>query len=91
MNHLHLTKKVTALALVCCLSGISAVLLKEKQSNESQLYCGIGYLAAKKGASAEAGLVISVAGVIEGTVQAACWGAAFGGLVGAGVDLGVGF
>ena len=90
MKHLHLTKKVTALALVCCLSLASAVLLKEKQNNENQFYCGIAYLAAKKGASAEETTIISVAGTIESCVQGACWAAAFGGPAGLGVGLGVG-
>lgn len=86
----NLSKKLTALVLVCCLSGASAFLLKEKQVKENQMYVGIGYLAAKKGASPGACAIIGAAGCVESCIQGAAWGAAFGGPVGFGVALGVG-
>lgn len=86
-----ITKRVMALALVAMLSTSTAFIAKEKKCFESKAIAGVGYLAAKKGASAEAGLAISLAGVYEGAVQGACWGAAFGGVVGtvAGVTVGL--
>ena len=63
---------------------------KKKEVKETQAWAGIGYIAAKKGVSAEAGLAIGVIGAWEGTLQGAAWGAAFGGPVGVGVSLAVG-
>ena len=83
-------KKVVALAVVCAMSFGTAFVLNEKQANDAQAWAGLGYLAAKNGVSAEAGLVIGVMGAWESTLQGAVWGAAFGGAVGAGVGLAVG-
>lgn len=83
-------KKVMALAAICAMSFGTALVVKEKQVNEAQAWAGIGYLAARNGASAEAGLAIGIVGAWEGTLQGAVWGAAFGGAVGAGVGLAVG-
>lgn len=77
------SKKVMALALVSMLSFSAAFLSKEKHDFESKAIAGIGYIAAKNGASAEAGLGISLIGIYEGTVQGLCWGAAFGNIAGA--------
>ena len=79
----NLSRKITALALVFCMSGASAFLLKEKNVQESEAFVGIGYLASKKGASARKCAAIGVVEVYEGCVQSACWGAAFGGIGGA--------
>lgn len=79
-----------ALVAVCAMSFGTAFVVGEKQANEAQAWAGIGYLAAKNGDSAEAGLTIGVVGAWEGTLQGAVWGAAFGGAVGAGVGLAVG-
>ncbi|SEE48611.1 hypothetical protein [Prevotella sp. lc2012] len=76
-------KKAMTLAVVCAISVESACLIKEKQNQEAQAYVGIGYLAAKEGASAEACAIIGVAGVWESAVQGFAWGAAFGGVAGA--------
>jgi hypothetical protein len=85
-----LSKKVTALALICCLSGASAIFLKGKSVTESKAFVGIGYLAAKRGASAKKCAAIGIVGVYEGAIQSACWGAAFGGPAGAAAGIVVG-
>ena len=79
----NFSRKITALALVFCMSGASAFLLKEKNIQESEAFVGIGYLASKKGASARKCAAIGIVGVYESCVQSACWGAAFGGIGGA--------
>ena len=76
-------KRALTLAVVCAISVESACLIQEKQNKEAQAYVGIGYLAAKEGASAEECAIIGVVGVYEGAVQGFCWGAAFGGVAGA--------
>lgn len=68
----------------------TAIVAREKQANEAKLWAGIGYLAAKNGASAETGLVISVVGVYQSGLHGFVWGAAFGGVVGAGAGMAVG-
>jgi len=75
-------RKAMALLLVCGMSCSTACLIKQKQSNEANAYVGIGYLAAKKGASAEAGAIIGVAGVWESGVWGYAVTAAFGGPAG---------
>ena len=44
----NFSRKITALALVFCMSGASAFLLKEKNIQESEAFVGIGYLASKQ-------------------------------------------
>lgn len=75
-------KKVVALSMVVGLCASSAFLVKEKHNQAGKLYAGIGYVAAKNGASPEAGLAIGVIGVVDSAVQGAAFGAAFGGPVG---------
>jgi hypothetical protein len=79
----NVIKKVTALSLVVGLCISSSLLVNRKTNKVSELYAGIGYLAAKNGASAEAGLAISVIGVADATLQGAAWGMAFGNVAGA--------
>ena len=79
-----------AMVVVFLMSFGTACIVNEKEAKETQAWAGIGYIAAKKGVSAEAGLAIGVIGAWEGTLQGAAWGAAFGGPVGVGVGLAVG-
>lgn len=83
-------KKMMALVAICAMSFGTALTVSEKQSNEAQAWAGIGYYAAKKGASPETGFALGAIGAWEGTIQGAAWGAAFGGPVGIGVGLAVG-
>lgn len=83
-------KKVMVLVAICAMSFGTAFVINEKQTKEAQAWAGIGYLAAKKGASAEAGLAIGAIGAVQGSIHGAAWGAAFGGPVGFGVGLAVG-
>lgn len=83
-------KNSMTLAAICAMSFGTAFAVSEKQSNEAQAWAGIGYYAAKNGASAETGFAISAIGAWEGTIQGAAWAAAFGGPVGLGVGLAVG-
>lgn len=76
-------KRVLSLILICTMAFGFAFVAKEKQSNNAKAWAGIGYMAAKKGASAEAGLAIGIIGVWESTLQGAVWGAAFGSAAGA--------
>ena len=85
-----LLKKVMALALVGVISGGTACLLKEQKTQEAQAWVGIGYVAAQKGASAEAQLLIAGIGWWEGTLQGAAIGSAISPGVGTIVGIAVG-
>ena len=83
-------KKVTALSMVICICASLSFVVKEKKHYAGEVYAGIGYVAAKKGASAEAGLAISIIGVADSALQGFAWGAAFGGPAGAVAGITVG-
>lgn len=70
-------KSVLALALL-----LMALLVLQIAPLAGNVWVGIGYLAAKNGASAEAGAVIGVAGVAHAAIHGAAWGTAFGGPAG---------
>lgn len=48
-------------------------------AREGKVWLGIGYVAAKNGASAEAGLAIGAIGLTHATVHSIAWGMAFAG------------
>ena len=58
-----------AMVVVFLMSFGTACIVNEKEAKETQAWAGIGYIAAKKGVSAEAGLAIGVIGAWEGTLQ----------------------
>ena len=90
-NHIeNLHSIISAMVVVFVMSFGTACIVNEKEVKETQAWAGIGYIAAKKGVSAEAGLAIGVIGAWEGALQGAAWGAAFGGPAGVGVGLAVG-
>ena len=51
-----------AMVVVFVMSFGTACIVNEKEVKETQAWAGIGYIAAKKGVSAEAGLAIGVIG-----------------------------
>lgn len=57
---------------------------EEAKGNDLQgkVWVGAGYLAAKKGATAEQGAVIGLVGVGHAALQGAVWGSVFGGPAG---------
>ena len=61
--------KIMAMVVVFVMSFGTACIVNEKEVKETQAWAGIGYIAAKKGVSAEAGLAIGVIGAWEGTLQ----------------------
>lgn len=79
-------KRFLALALVVAISSGAAFLLNEKQTKSSKIWLGVGYVAAKKGATPEEGFAIGLAGLAQTTL----WGAGIGGPVGAAVGAGFG-
>ena len=72
-----------ALGLVFGMSFGTAFVVKENKVNNAQAWVGIGYIASKKGATAEEALIIGTVGVYESTLQGLAWGAAFGSVPGA--------
>lgn len=80
-------RKIISLALICALSGTSAMAVSESCDKEAEAFAALGYVAAKRGASPEVGLAISVAAVIQGGIDGAVYGAVFGG--GAGLAAGI--
>ena len=57
------------MVVVFLMSFGTACIVNEKEAKETQAWAGIGYIAAKKGVSAEAGLAIGFIGAWEGTLQ----------------------
>ena len=84
------SKKLFAIAMICAISGVSAIAMKEKSAEDAKAFVGLAYVAAENGASNEATAVIGVAGVVQGTIDGAVYGAVFGGAVGAAVGAVVG-
>lgn len=73
--------KLTVALLVFC--GAFATISSVKSDLQAgKLWAGFGYWASKKGASAEAGLAIGVAGVADSAIQGAAWGMVYGGPAG---------
>ena len=85
-----LFKKAVVLALVGVISGGSACILKEQKTQEAEAWVGIGYAATKKGAGAEAQLLVSAIGLWESSLQGAAIGSAISPGVGTVVGILVG-
>lgn len=71
-------RKIISLAAICALSSTSAIAVSESCTKEAEAFAALGYVAARRGASPEAGLAISVAAVIQGGIDGAVYGAVFG-------------
>jgi hypothetical protein len=79
---------LATVALICCLFAATSTTTVEVK--EGKVWLGIGYLAAKRGASAEAGVALGAVGLLHSTVHSIAWGAALGGPAGAAAGLVVG-
>jgi hypothetical protein len=64
-----------ATALAITAGGFLSLNNKAQTGN---FYCALGYVAAKKGASAEAGLIIGLGGVADAAIRGAAYGMVFG-------------
>lgn len=75
-------RRITALLFVCSMSCGTACVIKQKNSNDSKAYVGLGYWVAKNGASAETGAAIGVLSVWQSGVWGYAVTCAFGGPAG---------
>lgn len=75
--------KLLPLSLVVGISMCAATIVKKTEVKEAKVWLGVGYVAAKKGASAENCLAMGLVGVY----QAGLWGSV-GGPVGAAMGIG---
>jgi len=64
------TKLKSLVAIIAICGGFAMASLNEAPIKDGEVWAGITYLAAKRGASAEAGLAIGAIGIID----AAAWG-----------------
>ena len=81
-------KLLAIVALICCATAVAST--SKVQVKDGKVWLGIGYIASKNGASAEAGLALGGIGLLHGAVHSIAWGAAFGGPAGAAAGLVVG-
>lgn len=81
-------KLLASILIICGIFSVASV--SKVEVADGKIWLGIGYLAAKKGASAEAGLAVGSVGLLHTTIHSIAWGAAFGGPAGAAAGLVVG-